>query len=47
MTDFGFKPSEWLAIVTWIIAVFAGLPWSEHPFYSSRKSTGGAPCRSG
>src|SRR5882672_2835949 len=38
MTDFGFKPSEWLAIVTWIIAVFAGITMvSNIPFYSFKE----------
>jgi len=38
MTDFGFKPSDWLAIVTWIIAVFAGITMvSNIPFYSFKE----------
>ena len=38
MTDFGFKPSDWLAIVTWIVAVFAGVTMvSNIPFYSFKE----------
>jgi len=38
MTDFGFKPSDWLAIVTWVIAVFAGITMvSNIPFYSFKE----------
>jgi CDP-diacylglycerol---serine O-phosphatidyltransferase len=38
MTDFGFKPSDWLAIVTWIVAVFAGGTMvSNIPFYSFKE----------
>ncbi len=38
MTDFGFRPSDWLAIVTWVIAVFAGITMvSNIPFYSFKE----------
>jgi CDP-diacylglycerol---serine O-phosphatidyltransferase len=38
MTDFGFKPADWLAILTWIIAVFAGITMvSNIPFYSFKE----------
>jgi CDP-diacylglycerol--serine O-phosphatidyltransferase len=38
MTDFGFKPSDWLAIVTWVISVFAGITMvSNLPFYSFKE----------
>src|SRR5207249_3545902 len=37
-TDFGFRPSDWLAIVTWVIAVFAGITMvSNIPFYSFKE----------
>ena len=25
LTDFGFQPNDWLAILTWVVAVFAGI----------------------
>jgi CDP-diacylglycerol--serine O-phosphatidyltransferase len=38
MTDFGFKPGDWLAIVTWIVAVFVGITMvSNIPFYSFKE----------
>ena len=38
MTDFGFKPSDWLALVTWVTAVFAGITMvSNIPFYSFKE----------
>jgi len=38
MTDFGFKPSDWLAAVTWVVAVFAGVTMvSNIPFYSFKE----------
>ena len=38
MTDFGFKPADWLSILTWIVAVFVGITMvSNIPFYSFKE----------
>jgi len=38
MTDFGFEPRGWLAIVTCVVAVFAGITMvSNVPFYSFKE----------
>ena len=38
MTDFGFKPSDWLAAATWVVAVFAGVTMvSNIAFYSFKE----------
>src|SRR3954465_6296139 len=38
LVDFGFTPSGWLSIVTWIVAVFAGVTMvSNVPFWSFKE----------
>jgi CDP-diacylglycerol---serine O-phosphatidyltransferase len=38
LTDFGIKPTDWLAILTWVVAVFAGITMvSNVPFYSFKE----------
>ena len=38
LTDFGFQPNDWLAILTWVVAVFAGITMvSNVPFYSFKE----------
>jgi CDP-diacylglycerol--serine O-phosphatidyltransferase len=38
LVDFGFTPTGWLAIVTWIVAVFAGVTMvSNVPFWSFKE----------
>ncbi len=38
LTDFGFKPNDWLAGVTWITAVFVGITMvSNVPFWSFKE----------
>ncbi len=41
LADFGFQPSDWLAILTWVVAVFAGITMvSNVPFYSFTEVNG-------
>jgi CDP-diacylglycerol---serine O-phosphatidyltransferase len=38
LTDFGFETNFWLAILTWVVAVFAGMTMvSNVPFYSFKE----------
>ena len=38
LTDFGFAPNDWLAILVWVVAVFAGVTMvSNVPFYSFKE----------